>query len=139
MLPGWKGSYSANSSPRFRSRDFERSPWCYLLWGAPTVLALVASSAYDQTALSAMGAGALWTVSVAWIGIGCFINARSCGRVHCMIDGILFPALSVVGALNVFAVISLSWNIFWTIFFVILIASFVAERIFGRYSRIGRI
>ncbi|HVB11714.1 MAG TPA: hypothetical protein VNE86_01175 [Nitrososphaerales archaeon] len=133
MLPSWKGRTFADSSS-LQSRDFERPHWCYLLWGVPAVLAFATSSAYNQTALSITGAGALWTIAVAWIGIGCFINGRSCGRVHCMIDGILLPVLSVVGALDVLSVISIGWTVFWISFFVILVGSFIVEWAFGKYS-----
>jgi hypothetical protein len=93
----------------------------------------VTSASYQASATSATEAGLFWTLSVAWIGIGCFINARFCGRVHCMIDGILFPALSVVGILNVLSVISISWSVFWITFFVMLLGSFVFEWSWGKY------
>lgn len=62
--------------------------------------------------LSLIGAGTLWTVATAWIGICWVINARRCGRVHCRIDGVLFPLLSLVGLLNVPGIVSLNWNVY---------------------------
>jgi hypothetical protein len=62
------------------------------------------------------------------------INGRSCGRVHCRIDGILFPPLSIIGALNVLSVISFDWNLFWLAFIIILIGSFVPEWTWKKYS-----
>ena len=124
----------ANSSlPQLHTRDLDRPPWCYLIWGAPAVLAVATSAAYQASVLSVTEAGIFWTLSVAWIGLGCFINARLCGRIHCMIDGILLPALSIVGVLNVFSVISISWSLFWIIFFVILLGSFIFEWSWRRY------
>jgi hypothetical protein len=48
------------------------------------------------------------------------LNGGSCGRVHCRIDGIAFPLLAIVGALNVLSTISFDWNLFWLAFFVLL-------------------
>ncbi len=73
-------------------------------------------------------------MSVLWIGTGCFINGRSCGRVHCRIDGILLPILGIAGVLNILSVFLFSWNVFWLVFFAILIASFVPEWTWKRYS-----
>lgn len=119
---------------RFQHVDLERPPWCYLLWGVPAAIAGVTSYAYGASYLSVTEAGALWTLAVAWAGIGCFINGRLCGRVHCKVDGILFPALSVVGALNVLSLISITWTEFWATFLVILLAGFASELYWGRYS-----
>ncbi len=55
-----------------------------------------------------------------------------------MIDGIIFPALSIVGLLNTISVISISWSTFWIIFFAILLASFAFELPWGRYSARAR-
>jgi hypothetical protein len=105
-----------------------------LLWGVPIVLAVGANTAYDYSVLSITATGFLWVAAVAWAGIGCLINGRSCGRVHCRIDGIAFPLLAIVGALNVLSVISFDWNLFWIAFIVILVGSFVPEWTWKRYS-----
>ncbi len=122
------------SSQPSRGRNFERAPWCYLLWGVPVVLALGANAAYRASVLSLTATGALWITAVAWAGIGCLINGRSCGRVHCRIDGILFPVLSIIGALNVLSVISFDWNLFWLAFIVILVGGFIPEWTWKKYS-----
>ena len=115
-------------------RNYERAPWVYLLWGLPFVLTVATSVAFSANLIPLVVAGSLWTFSVGWFGVGCFINARSCGRVHCKIDGIAFPLLAAVGVLNVLAVVSLSWNLFWGVFIVILIASFIPELVWKKYS-----
>ncbi len=122
------------SSHPSRGRNFESAPWCYLLWGVPVVLAIGAGAAYGAFVISLTARGVLWVIAVAWAGTGCFINGRSCGRVHCRIDGILFPLLSIIGALNVLSVISFDWNLFWFAFIVILIGSFVPEWTWKKYS-----
>ncbi len=123
----------ASSQPS-RGRNFERAPWCYLLWGVPIVLAVGANIAYGASVLALTARGVLSVTAVAWAGIGCLINGRSCGRVHCRIDGILFPLLGIVGALNVLSVISFDWNLFWLAFILILVGSFVPEWTWKKYS-----
>ena len=100
----------------------------------PVVLVMATSVAFSANLISLTVAGALWTLSVGWVGVGCFINGRSCGRVHCVIDGIAFPLLAAVGALNVLSVVSFSWNLFLGVFIVILVASFVPEFVWKKYS-----
>ncbi len=117
-----------------RRRNFEKAPWCYLLWGVPVVLVIGASAAYGASIISLTARGALWVIAVAWAGTGCLINGRSCGRVHCRIDGIFFPLLSIIGALNTLSVISFDWNLFWLAFIVILVGSFVPEWTWKKYS-----
>ena len=117
-----------------RGRDLERPPWCYILWGVPAVLATTATLAYGRSLLSPIQEESLWIVAVAWAGIGCLINGRTCGRIHCRIDGIFFPFLSVLGLLNILSVISFSWSLFWIAFLGILATSFVPEIIWKRYS-----
>jgi len=122
------------SSEASRGRNFERAPWCYLLWGVPVVLAIGAGAAYGAFVISITVRGVLWVTAVAWAGVGCFINGRSCGRVPCRIDGILFQLLGIVGALNVLSVVSFDWNLFWLAFVVILVGSFVPEWTWKKYS-----
>lgn len=117
-----------------RGRNYEKVPWCYLLWGVPAVLAVGANEAHAASILPLTPTGGLWVTAVAWAGIGCLINGRSCGRVHCRIDGVFLPLLSIVGALNVFSVISFDWSVFWLAFVVILVGSFVPEWTWKKYS-----
>jgi hypothetical protein len=122
------------SSKASHGRNFERAPWCYLLWGVPVVLVVGAGVAYGEYVLSLTARNILWVVAVAWAGTGCLINGRSCGRVHCRIDGIAFPVLAIVGALNVLSFISFDWNLFWLAFLLILVGSFVPEWTWKKYS-----
>jgi hypothetical protein len=82
------------SDPQIGVReDLARTPSILWLWGVPLAMVITASVLNGIHTLSLTGAGILWTVATAWIGIGCVINARRCGRVHCRIDGVLFPLL----------------------------------------------
>jgi hypothetical protein len=100
----------------------------------PAVILVAADAAYSASALSSTITGILFILSVAWIGIGCFMNGRLCGRVHCRIDGVAFPILSVAGVLNLFGIVSFSWSLFLLAFLIILIASFVPEVLWKRYA-----
>ncbi len=117
-----------------RGRNFERPPWCYLLWGVPGVMIAAADFAHARSGLSAAATGIVLVLAVGWIGTGCFINGRSCGRVHCRIDGIAFPLLSMVGVLNLLSIISFDWNNFVLAFLIILVSSFVPEWTWKKYS-----
>jgi hypothetical protein len=114
--------------------DLARTPSIIWLWGAPLAMVITASVLNGIHVLSLTGAGILWTLGTGWIGIGCVINARHCGRVHCRIDGVLFPILSLVGLLNVVGIVGLNWNAYWAIFLVILVASFVPEVFWKKYA-----
>jgi hypothetical protein len=94
----------------------------------------VTGVSYGSYGLPVTFAGILWTVSVAWAGVGCYINGRRCGRVHCKIDGVLLPLLCIAGALNILGVVSFSWDAFWGAFFVILLVSFLPEFTWKKYS-----
>ncbi len=114
--------------------DLSRTPSIVWLLGVPVAIVITGSVLNGTHTLSLTGAGILWTVATAWIGVGCVINARHCGRVHCRIDGILFPLLSLVGLLNVLGLVSLNWNVYWAIFLVILGASFLLEVFWKKYA-----
>jgi hypothetical protein len=101
-----------SSSQQSRGRNFESAPWCYLLWGVPAIIVIGAGIAYGNSMISLTARGILWVTAVAWAGTGCLLNGRSCGRVHCRIDGIVFQLLAIVGGLNVLSVISFDWNLF---------------------------
>jgi len=98
------------------------------------VLVIGAGIAYGESVLSLAGRGIIWVVAVAWAGVGCLLNGRSGGRVYCRIDGIAFPLLALVGALNVLSVVSFDWNLFRLGFVVVLVGSFIPEWTWKKYS-----
>jgi hypothetical protein len=106
-------------------------PSVFWLWCVPGCVAIGTSILEGDHTLSLTAAGVLWTAATFWIGLGCAWNARACGRVHCFVDGALLPVLAVVGALNVANVIAISWNLYWAMFVVIVVASFIPE-LFGK-------
>lgn len=113
--------------------DLLRTPSWLWLWCVPACGAIGASLLRARDVLSLPAAGTLWAAATLWIGLGCALNARRCGRVHCLIDGVLFPALAVGGLLNVLGVVTFSWNAYWLAFFVVLVASFIPEVVWRKY------
>ena len=105
-----------------------------MLWGIPAIIIVGADLAYQDSLLSATATGALWVLSIAWIGTGCYINGRSCGRVHCKIDGIAFPALTIIGILDLLGIVSFNWSLYLLAFLIILAASFVPELAWKKYT-----
>ena len=120
--------------PDGSEEDLARSPSIIWLWGVPIAIIITGSVLNGVHVLSLTSAGIMWTIATLWIGIGCVINAWHCGRVHCLIDGVLFPLLSLVGLLNVLGIVSLNWNAYWAIFLVILGLSFVPELVWKKYA-----
>lgn len=124
------------AAPPARS-DLLRTMAFIWIWGLPAALLIFANAAGQQHWLAQRTAGLLMTAAVAWIGVACFINGRRCGRTHCVIDGYLLPLLAVVGLLNVFHVVSLTWPSYLNIFWVIIIVGFVPECCGLKYLRRG--
>lgn len=81
--------------------------------------------------------GIILVAASEWIGIGCFWNARRCGRVHCAIDGVLLPSLGLAGVINLLGFIKLSWNSYSAILIGVVALSFVPELFGFRYLRTG--
>ena len=73
-------------------RDLTRRPQTFLAWwGAPIALGLGS----NFFSLSTAGVAAVWSGALAWMGVGCAVNAVRCQRVHCYISA---PAL-LLGAI----------------------------------------
>jgi hypothetical protein len=118
-------------------KDLLRTWSLVWIWVLPAALIIFAINAYLAKLLSFDQAGAILTAATAWIGIGCFANARRCGRTHCTIDGILLPLLSVCGLLNLAGVIAIRWQFYVQILIVIVVVSFVPECCGAMYLRRG--
>jgi hypothetical protein len=54
------------------------------------------------------------------------MRAAAAGRI-CIIDAVLLPVLSLIGLLNVFHVLSFSWNGYVNALAIIVVASFIPE------------
>ncbi|MGH7722655.1 MAG: hypothetical protein ACRENL_07465 [Candidatus Dormibacteria bacterium] len=108
------------------------------LWVLPIVILNAANALYNGHHISFALQGVIQTACTLWIGTACFANGRRCGRVHCRIDGILLPLLSVVGIVNVLNVISFNWSVYGDAFNAIVVLSFVAEYVDNRLQHTAR-
>lgn len=115
------------------SGDFLKNPLSIVLWWG---LPLVAGWSADFLPISRMAATLVWAAALAWMAIGCALNARRCHRLHCYIAA---PVL-FVGAVAA-ALIGLGWTPVGSHAatyvingsLVLALLTFVAEPIWGRY------
>jgi len=77
----------------------------------------------------------LWITALFWVGMACTINGAKCGRSHCRYMGPFSLLAGVVAALLAFGVIHLSWGIFWPIYGVGVLISFLPEFMGKKYIR----
>jgi len=126
---------SGRSAPA--TRDIARGWRVLAFWGGPLALILIASVGGQLLPLSFTQVGVLLILGTGWFGIICLVNALRCGRVHCWVDGLLLPALAVVGGLNLLAIVALPWSTYLSVFWLILLASIVLECVSGTYFRSG--
>jgi hypothetical protein len=123
--------FEQKSSSTPESRDLVRTPAALWIWWLPIGTAIVgsifATSGWNGHQFPATITGVILTIPTAWIGVACYLNGRNCGRMHCKIDGILLPLLSLVGILNLVGVISFGWNVYSGAFWIILLLSYVPE------------
>jgi hypothetical protein len=124
-----------SSRPAGRARDLARGWNVILFWGGPVAWMLVTDVAGQLLHLSFDLFGILLVAGTIWFGLLCLTNAWRCGRSHCWIDGILLPALTVVGVLNLLRAVTLTWLTYLDVFWAILIVSVVVECIIGSYPR----
>ncbi len=106
-------------------------------WGGPLALILIGSAGGQLLSLSFSQVGVLLILGTTWFGASCLVNALRCGRAHCWVNGLLLPALAVVGGLNLLMIISLPWSSYLSAFWLILLASIVLECVSGTYFGAG--
>ena len=119
------------SSPT--GQDLVRKPVsAFLWWYLPSAIALT-TTAVRMTLLET---AAIWSVAFTWMGVGCFLNAIRCHRLHCYVSGPVFiigalaAALDGTGALQL-GPYALNFIIWGTIGLVLL--SFAPEFVWRKY------
>src|SRR5215471_10167916 len=86
----------------------------------------------------------LWTTSLAFLGVGCLVNASRCGRVHCRFTGpffILGALVSLGYGLGLLQLRTSRWKWIGAVTIVgAIVLTCVPEVILGRYrqNQIGR-
>jgi len=116
-------------------RDLARQPLTALgLWGLPLVLAMTT----NWLTLPTAGVASVWAAALTWMGIGCFINARRCHRLHCAIAApVLLTGAGLAGAVaaGVFAAWPQALGVVVNVTLVAVAISFAPEFFWGRYGR----
>ena len=101
--------------------DFARHRLASLvLWYIPIALAATGLFMVSQR-------GRLWPLAFAWAGVGCVLNAKSCGRVHCTFTGPLYLLVALLGLLSSAGIWRMGWGWLWTGAIIGTIISFVPE------------
>jgi hypothetical protein len=113
-------------------KDWARSLGGYLIaWGIPSVL-LVAAGLLDPASRAITWAGIL-----VWMGAGCLLNARRCGRTHCRYTGPYYLLMIVPVALLGAGMVSFGAWAWWGLGAMILLGSKViwlaTEVLWGKY------
>jgi len=86
-------------------RDYGRSIAVVWLWVVP-IMGLIAASALVNTNRTSLPvAGGAFVAGTLWIALGCLLNARHCGRLHCRLAAIAYPVLAAVGVAYVAGVV----------------------------------
>ena len=114
------------------AQDWARSLGGYLVaWGIPSIV-LVTAGLLDPAPRALV-----WTGALIWMGAGCLINARRCGRIHCRYTGPYYLAMIVPVALLGAGVISFGAWAWWVLGAMILLGAKViwvaTERVWGKY------
>lgn len=103
------------------------------LWVLPVVAMNVANSLYGNShVIGSTVQGSIQTGGMLWIGVGCFINGRRCGRLHCRIVGYLAPLFTTIGVLNLLHVVHINWAVYSDSATALIVMSFVAEFLSNR-------
>lgn len=114
------------------AQDWARSLAGYLIaWGIPSII-LVAAGLLDPAPRALVWAGAL-----TWMGAGCLLNARRCGRTHCRYTGPYYLAMIVPVALLGAGDLAPGVWAWWVIGAMILLGAkliwLVTEGLWGKY------
>ncbi|HET7396684.1 MAG TPA: hypothetical protein VFK12_09620 [Gammaproteobacteria bacterium] len=118
-----------------RDKDMLRSGWrTWLIWGIPWTLIVVAQFAGNTVHT------ALWVSGFGATGIICMVNARRCGRRHCLYTGPLYLISALASLLYGLQLLPLGidgWE--WIMYFALagtILFCCVVENVFGKYISI---
>ena len=110
-----------------RANDLTCGKACILIWCLPTFalfLGLQWATARPW----------LWIPALLVMGVGCAVNARRCGRVHCYVTGPMFLLAAVYVALAEFGLVPMHPGIFLLAVLGTAALACLAELPLGRYK-----
>jgi hypothetical protein len=115
-------------------RDFLcKGPSACLLWCAPWVAFALGFSVPPRLRT------ALWTTSLAFMGVVCLVNARRCSRIHCLFTGpffILGAIASLWYGLGFLPLGSSGWKWIGAVTIIgAIVLTCIPELVLGRYRR----
>ena len=118
-----------------KERDLLTSPASAVAWwGLPLVAAWTAEALPIATAAKSL----VWAGALAWMGLGCALNAMRCHRLHCYLAApILFlgAGATVVEAMGFEPLGDHSDSYVINSSLVLALLTFLVEPIWGRYRR----
>lgn len=114
--------------------DWVRNPVSLAIWW---VVPIVVGNLADHLPLSRPVTSLIWAAALAWMGLGCVLNARRCHRRHCYFSGPVLLTGAVVITLQSMGGLPHGSNglslTLWATFGLALL-SFLPELIWGRYA-----
>ncbi len=116
-----------------KAADWSRRPmYCLMWWVLPVGIAVVG----DHLPIGSQATILVWTTALAWMALGCFLNARRCHRRHCYFAGPILLAGALAAGLQAAGVLRLgsdSLNVTLWSTFVLLLLSWLPEIIWSKY------
>ena len=118
------------------NRDIANKPMPFLVvWGLP-IIAITATNFLSGT-VSLAAITVIISGSLAWMGIGCLINAARCGRLHCKVSGPIFLVGSIGILIDSFGLWTPSGQFLMEIFWVTVLmalSTYILEWVWGPYG-----
>jgi hypothetical protein len=114
-------------------RDLRKKPKEFLLfWGLPMIILFCTSFLNLPSSLETL----IYIITFIWMGSGCLINSRRCGRRHCYYSGPIFLFGAGLIAVLGFGLINFTPDdltiVIWGTLIAVMLA-FVPEYIWGPY------
>lgn len=116
------------------ARDWVSHPLSWVAWwGLPIAIGMAGGS----LGLTYREAAFVWSAALAWMGLGCVLNALRCHRLHCYVSGPVLLAGALVAALLglgavTFGPHALSYVLLSV--FALVCLSFVPEAVWRKYA-----
>lgn len=123
-----KEEISTGTGARCEPNDLVSQKSGLLLWCLPTVALFVGLAWRDQFAL-------FWIPAFLIMGIGCLVNARHCGRMHCYFTGPVFVFAAIYVALAAADFLPIRLGMFLGAVLALALLACLAEIPLGKYRK----